>query len=249
MMLRYSSTALCWQDSWAKQSRNDPAQEKLVFSWRLWSHWSREISRLQRSSQRSFIVRPHLEGPFLIAMRRGGSVTIKVSGQAGHYISGLKRWWRLVFTVNLHLFGILLACKDHNATLSAGGIEIGDVRSSLDYGLKTLKAVERTSLMSRKAGHCLKGFLRIFDSLSKWMHRMSMYGIFPYTMSTRGWHMNLLFYSFRPAVHGRKFSQYAGQRIYGISSFRLVWILSRFDAGEFFLPICCTVGGRFSFSV
>lgn len=69
--------------------------------------------------------------------------------------------------MNLHLFGILLACKIYGEPLSSQGVRIGEVRSSLDYSLRTLRAIERTSLMSRKAGDCLRGFLKVFDSLCK----------------------------------------------------------------------------------
>ena len=72
-----------------------------------------------------------------------------------------------MFTVNLHLFGILLVCKRYEEALAIEGIQVADVRSSLDNSLRVLRAVERTSLMSRKAGDCLRGFLKVFDSLSK----------------------------------------------------------------------------------
>ncbi|CZR63519.1 uncharacterized protein PAC_13416 [Phialocephala subalpina] len=73
-------------------------------------------------------------------------------------------WWMCnytMFTVILHLFGILLACKINDMR----DIEMADIRSSLDSGLETLRLVERTSLMSRKAGDCLLGYVEIFDSL------------------------------------------------------------------------------------
>jgi hypothetical protein len=74
-----------------------------------------------------------------------------------------------VFTVNLHLFGILLVHKCHGGILTAaGGIEMVEVRSSLDRGLKILQTFERISLMSRKARHCILEFLRVFDSLGEW---------------------------------------------------------------------------------
>lgn len=76
-------------------------------------------------------------------------------------------WHWVAFTVNLHLFGIILACKRYDEVFSIGGIQTGEVRSSLEYSLRTLRAIERTSLMSRKAGDCLRRFLKVFDSLGK----------------------------------------------------------------------------------
>lgn len=73
----------------------------------------------------------------------------------------------LVFTVNLHLFGMLLACRCHSMKLSAAGISIAEVRPLLDASLKTLETFGTISLMSSKAGHCILGFLKIFDSLGK----------------------------------------------------------------------------------
>lgn len=71
-----------------------------------------------------------------------------------------------MFTANLHLLGILLACQQLGTLPRLRGIQATDVRTSLDFGLETLQAVKRTSLMSQKAGNCLKGFLRAYDSLS-----------------------------------------------------------------------------------
>lgn len=71
-----------------------------------------------------------------------------------------------MFTTNLHLFGILLACQKHHDLIERTNIQVENVRLSLAFGLETLRAVERTSLMSRKARHCLQGFLQVYDSLS-----------------------------------------------------------------------------------
>lgn len=72
-----------------------------------------------------------------------------------------------MLTVDLHLFGILLACHNCPETLRNVGLNIADVRLALDSGLGTLRVLERTSLMSRKARRCLSGFLEVFDTLSK----------------------------------------------------------------------------------
>ena len=75
-----------------------------------------------------------------------------------------------VFTVSLHVFGILLACKHHETLLP--GRSATEVRSSLDSSLETMRMIERTSLMSCKARHCLMGLMKAFDSFSKWFFKL-----------------------------------------------------------------------------
>ena len=61
-----------------------------------------------------------------------------------------------------------MLCNNHVTIQSTAGIQTTAVRSSIESALATLRAVERTSLMSRKARHCMEGFLKVFDSLRKW---------------------------------------------------------------------------------
>jgi hypothetical protein len=76
-----------------------------------------------------------------------------------------------VFTVSLHLFGILLGFKLHDTLLPTSSIT--DIRTSLDQSLETMRILQRTSLMSHKARRCLLGLLEVFDSFSKLLDLMS----------------------------------------------------------------------------
>lgn len=84
----------------------------------------------------------------------------------------------LVFTVNLHLFAILLICRYMSVMSADSGIEVVDVRSALDHSLKVLQTFEKASLMSRKACNCISGFLRLFDTLGECLAERDLF-VFP----------------------------------------------------------------------
>ncbi|KAF2107469.1 fungal-specific transcription factor domain-containing protein [Lophiotrema nucula] len=69
-----------------------------------------------------------------------------------------------VFTVCLHLFGILLLCHGDQSAQIRKSVDPIVVRETLNSGLKILETVERTSLMSRKGRRCLERFLQVLDS-------------------------------------------------------------------------------------
>lgn len=72
-----------------------------------------------------------------------------------------------MFTVNLHLFGILLLCYRDGMPLLKDNISVAEIRETLEAGMQTLEAIARSSLMSRKGRQCLKRFLHVLDALSK----------------------------------------------------------------------------------
>lgn len=73
----------------------------------------------------------------------------------------------LVFTLSLHLFGILMVVKMHQDMFKLQQITVVGVIAFLLRSLSTLGLVGRTSLMSRKARHCLTGFLDVFQTFGK----------------------------------------------------------------------------------
>ncbi|KIX03160.1 uncharacterized protein Z518_06711 [Rhinocladiella mackenziei CBS 650.93] len=81
------------------------------------------------------------------------------------FLSADMYMYLVVLTVNMHFFGILLLCHLDNTLWSSAGISRAEVRQCLNQGITTMKSIQRTSLMARKARHCLVGFLEVFDSL------------------------------------------------------------------------------------
>lgn len=72
-----------------------------------------------------------------------------------------------VFTTGLHLFATLLVSHKIEKLRNAVGMTINEIHSYVSGSLETMQAVQRTSLMSRKARQCLSSFLEVFDTLSK----------------------------------------------------------------------------------
>ncbi|EXJ54896.1 uncharacterized protein A1O5_12962 [Cladophialophora psammophila CBS 110553] len=82
-------------------------------------------------------------------------------------------WWTCSYTmltVNLNLFCILLLYHQHGDIISSVGISLAEVREQLNEGIRTMKYIQRTSIMARKARQCLVEFLEAFDSLVSQQH-------------------------------------------------------------------------------
>lgn len=71
----------------------------------------------------------------------------------------------------LYLFSVLLAHQipGIGTHLQTSQQNFGpvEVREALETALETLQMVQRTSLMSQKAMRCIRGFLRVYDSIQK----------------------------------------------------------------------------------
>jgi hypothetical protein len=72
-----------------------------------------------------------------------------------------------VFTIGIHLFGILLSCVKRPSLLSAAKVDVAEARQLLGDSLITLQVVGERSLMSQKVVTCMLRFLEIFDSLGE----------------------------------------------------------------------------------
>ncbi|RFU33160.1 hypothetical protein B7463_g3168, partial [Scytalidium lignicola] len=92
-----------------------------------------------------------------------------ITNHSDSFIDRNGLWWTCnysLFTISLHLFGILMACRIQEDVFHHQQISIPEVRSLLLRSLNTLDIVGRKSLMSCKARHCLMGFLEVFDALT-----------------------------------------------------------------------------------
>ncbi|KAH7030054.1 fungal-specific transcription factor domain-containing protein [Macrophomina phaseolina] len=92
-----------------------------------------------------------------------------ITTRGGSFLDSNATWWTCnytSFTAILHFFGIFLACRLPEYANSFPDSMLADTRSALDNALETLRAVERTSLMSQKARHCVEGFLQVYDAMT-----------------------------------------------------------------------------------
>ncbi|KAH8803646.1 hypothetical protein F5884DRAFT_806115 [Xylogone sp. PMI_703] len=132
----------------------------------------RDLSRNNQSAAASSLLLESLVPGLkddLSAARSLQSIIEQVMNRDESFIVRNGVWWICnysSFTISLHLFGILMACRIQESALQRYEINISEVRSLLLKSLNTLEIVGKKSLMSCKARQCLIGFLEVFDSVA-----------------------------------------------------------------------------------
>lgn len=94
-----------------------------------------------------------------------------------NYIKWLGAYHTSVLTIALHYFVILLVTKHEPGVLDVSSAIA--VRQEIDETLNVMETLGRSSLITQKAGCCIKRLLAIFDTLGACLATHVFNGNFP----------------------------------------------------------------------